>query len=76
MTATINTRFEIGQTVFVPTIGLGGKVLCGKVHMIRAEWCPYGFSILYDVTFEGEYIKDWPEDKVFATEEEATAACK
>ena len=76
MTTTINTKYEIGQVVYLPTIGLGGKVLCGKVHMIRAEWCPYGFGILYDVTFEGDYIKDWPEDKVFATEEEAANACK
>ena len=76
MTATINSKFEIGQTVYLPTLGLGGKVICGKVHMIRAEWCPYGFGLYYDVVAGGDYTKDWPEDKTFATEEEAHAACR
>lgn len=76
MTATINTKFEIGQTVYLPTFGLGGKVICGKVQMIRAEWCPYGFSLYYDVVADGDYTKDWPEDKTFATEAEAKAACR
>ena len=76
MTATINTRFDIGQTVYLPTIGLGGKVLCGKVHMIRAEWCPYGFGIYYDVVVDDELLKDKPEDFVLATAEEAANACK
>lgn len=76
MTATINTKFEMGQTVYLPTFGLGGKVICGKVHMIRAEWCPYGFSILYDVAVDGDLIKDVPEDKVGATEEEAKVICR
>lgn len=76
MTATINTKFEMGQTVYLPTFGLGGKVICGKVHMIRAEWCPYGFSILYDVAVDGDLIKDVPEDKMGATEEEAKVTCR
>ena len=75
MTATISTRFEIGQMVYIPTLGMGGKVLCGKVHMIRAEWSPYGFSMLYDVTVNGDYIKDWPEEKIGATSEEAASFC-
>ncbi len=76
MTATVNTRFDIGQTVYLPTFGLGGKVLCGKVHMIRAEWCRYGFDIYYDVVVDDELLKDETEDFVLETVEEAANACK
>jgi hypothetical protein len=76
MKATIETKFEIGQVVYLPSDGMNGKVFEGKVHMVRAEWNPYGNGIYYDVIFTGEYIKDISEASLFATYEEAQANCK
>lgn len=81
MTTTITTRFNVGDIVYVPTFGMNGKVYEGKVHMVRAEWHPYGFDIQYDIylndkTIEEPYCQGWDESHLGATEEEARTYCK
>lgn len=43
----INTLYNIGQEVCVTP--MNGKTYRGKIHMIRAEWNPYGAHYHYDI---------------------------
>lgn len=67
----IKTRFNVGEEVYLPTYGLGGKILFGKVHRITFEISPYGSGIYYDVVVDGELLKGTPEVVVAKTKEEA-----
>ena len=71
MKAIIETRFDVGQEVYLPTYGLNGKVLFGKVHRITVEWSPYGGGVYYDVCVGDELSKGIPESAVTLTREEA-----
>ena len=83
METTLKTRFDVGQEIFMLTLDRD-DVVPVRVHMIRAEWHPYGTSIAYDVyplqdgkrIRRGDYIKDWTDPWLFATREEAEKGLK
>lgn len=58
MEKTINPKYDIGQMV-IATL-LNGKTYKGRIHMIRAEWSPYGESFHYDITMDyDKELDDW-----------------
>lgn len=75
MKAVIDTRFDVGEEVYLPTYGLGGKILFGKVHRVTVEWSQYGGGTYYDVVVDGELSKGIPEVAVAKTREEAEKFC-
>lgn len=83
MKTTINTTFDVGQEIYLLTINKD-DVVPVKVHMIRAEWHPYGTGIYYDIyptengkyIKQGAYIKDMTDDWLFKTREEAEKGLK
>lgn len=76
MRAIVETRFDVGEEVYLPTYGLNGKVLFGKVHRITIEHSVYGDGIYYDVCVGDELVKGTPEVAVAKTKEEAENFCK
>ena len=76
MRAIVDTRFDVGEEVYLPTYGLNGKVLFGKVHRITIERSAYGSGIYYDVCVGDELVKEIPEVAVAKTKEEAEDFCK
>jgi hypothetical protein len=83
METRIKTRFDIGQEIYLLTLDRD-DVVPVKVHMVRAEWHPYGFGIYYDVyptengkyIKKGDYIKDMNDNWLFDTREEAEDGLK
>lgn len=58
MEKTINPKYDIGQMVSATL--MNGKTYKGKIHMIRAEWSPYGASYHYDITMPyDKELDDW-----------------
>jgi hypothetical protein len=58
MEKTINPKYDIGQMVNATL--MNGKTYKGKIHMIRAEWNPYGASYHYDITMAyDKELDDW-----------------
>ena len=54
----INPKYDIGQMVNATL--MNGKTYKGRIHMIRAEWNPYGSSYLYDITMDyDKELDDW-----------------
>lgn len=58
MEKTINPKYDIGQMVNATL--MNGKTYKGRIHMIRAEWSPYGSSYHYDITMDyDKELDDW-----------------
>lgn len=75
MKAIVETKFDVREEVYLPTYGLNGKVLFGKVHRIIIEHSVHGDGIYYDVCVGDELIKEIPEVAVAKTKEEAEQFC-
>ena len=75
MRAIIETKFDVGEEVYLPTYGLNGKILFGKVHRITIEHSTYGSGIYYDVAVGDELVKETPECAVAKTREDAELLC-
>ena len=74
MEATIRTKYDIGQSVYMWAYGYK-KVFSVKIHMVKPQWSPYGFYINYDVySDEIDYLADCGEDCLYSTMAEVEEA--
>ena len=79
----IEHKFEVGQEVYLLTHAKD-EVIPVRVHMVRAEWSPYGFILQYDVyptkagryIHMGDFLQQISEEYLFATEDKARAQMK